>query len=52
MIKKSFYEAPEAELLLVKFEENIMSPYPTGNTGYTGVVWDETNTNDYSDDDL
>ena len=25
MMKKSFYEAPEAELLLVKFEENIMS---------------------------
>jgi hypothetical protein len=22
MLKKSFYEAPEAELLLVKFEEN------------------------------
>ena len=25
MMKKSFYEAPEAELLLVKFEENILS---------------------------
>ena len=24
-MKKSFYEAPEAELLLVKFEENILS---------------------------
>ena len=26
MHKKQFYEAPEAELLVVKFEENIMSP--------------------------
>ena len=25
MMKKSFYEAPEAELLLVKFEGNILS---------------------------
>lgn len=25
MLKKSFYETPEAELLLVKFEENILS---------------------------
>ena len=24
-MKKTFYEAPEAELLLVKFERNIMS---------------------------
>ena len=29
MMKKSFYEAPEAELLLVKFEENIMSQVVT-----------------------
>ena len=26
MTKKSIYAAPEAELLVVKFEENIMSP--------------------------
>ena len=26
MRKKQFYEAPDAELLVVKFEENIMSP--------------------------
>ena len=25
MMKKSFYEAPEAELLLVKFEENFLN---------------------------
>jgi len=25
MIKKSFYEAPEAELLLVKFEESFLA---------------------------
>ena len=32
MIKKSFYEAPEAELLLVKFEESFL----TGTTLTTG----------------
>lgn len=26
MHKKQFYEAPEAEMLMVRFEENIMSP--------------------------
>ena len=31
MIKKSFYEAPEAELLMVRFEENIMSVTPNGS---------------------
>ena len=37
MIKKSFYEAPEAELLLVKFEENFCnSPY--GQNGAAGGV--------------
>ena len=31
MLKKSFYEAPEAELLLVKFEENFCnSPLDRG----------------------
>jgi hypothetical protein len=35
MIKKSFYEAPEAEQLLVKFEENIMSVGGADN-GYNG----------------
>jgi len=33
MLKHNFYEAPEAELLDVKFEENIMSPNSAGN-GY------------------
>ena len=28
MSKKLLYSAPEAELLVVKFEENIMSPTP------------------------
>ena len=33
MMKKSFYEAPEAELLLVKFEENFCnSPYDPNGT--------------------
>ena len=31
MLKKSFYEAPEAELLMVRFEENIMSVTPNGS---------------------
>ena len=30
MKRKTFYEAPETELILVKFEENIMSPVPGG----------------------
>ena len=30
MNKKLLYSAPEAELLVVKFEENIMSPVPGG----------------------
>ena len=51
-MKKNNYVTPESELLIVRFEENIMSPYPTGNKGYTGVEWDNTNTNDYTDDDL
>ena len=34
MIKKSFYETPEAELLLVKFEENFLTGtnLTTGNS--------------------
>ena len=44
MMKKSFYETPEAELLLVKFEENILSGdnehYSSGGT-YTGGFDDE-----------
>lgn len=48
MMKKSFYEAPEAELLLVKFEEGFL----TGTNGnglpdstVTPVTdpWDEEN---------
>lgn len=31
MIRKTVYEAPEAELLFVRFEENVMSP--TGGFG-------------------
>lgn len=47
MIKKH-YEIPESELLLVKFEGNIMSPF--GKKGYTGAEWDSTNTNEYDDE--
>ena len=31
MITKTFYEAPEAELILARFEENIMSPNSAGD---------------------
>ena len=46
MMKKSFYEAPEAELLLVKFEESFLTG--TNGNGTEGSVvkdpfdgWDE-----------
>ena len=32
MMKKSFYETPEAELLLVKFEEGFLTTSPVVNT--------------------
>ena len=34
MMKKSFYETPESELIVVRFEENILSGY--GNDGQPG----------------
>ena len=42
---KSLYEAPQVELLVVRFEENIMSPkgYTSGGGGTYGN--DETNEN-------
>ena len=43
MNKKQLYSAPEAELLVVKFEENIMSPVP-GEAGET------TTYNEYEED--
>ena len=44
MIKKSFYEAPEAELLLVKFEENIMSNgLPTSTVTTVEDEWEDNN---------
>ncbi len=40
MNKKLLYSAPEAELLNVKFEENIMSPDGTwGNSIKEGSTW-------------
>ena len=42
MNKKLFYEAPEAELILIRFEENIMSVKEYG--GFSKVEeedWDE-----------
>ena len=44
MNKKAFYEAPEAEILVVKYEENLMtSPLP-GEAGET------VNYNSYDED--
>ena len=36
MIKKQLYEAPETELLVVRFEGNIMSPAPGGIQNISG----------------
>ena len=46
---KSLYEAPTTDVLVVRFEENIMSPGPRG---VAGNVFDGSNTNDYEDDVL
>ena len=44
MIKKSFYEAPESELIMVRFEENILSN--------TGESFDNTNMDgEFTEDD-
>ena len=41
MIKKLLYSAPEAELLNVKFEENIMSPNGYNEDQHTEYLGDE-----------
>ena len=46
MLKKSFYEAPEAELLLVKFEENFCQTTKGGGFGET-----KANPDDQTDED-
>ena len=43
MTKKLLYSAPEAELLVVKFEENIMSPVP-------GEAGEKNTYNEYEED--
>ena len=50
MHTKQFYEAPEAELLVVRFEERILDGSLTGYgaAGKSGGVMDA---NDYGDDD-
>lgn len=42
MNKKQLYTAPEAELLVVRFEENIMSPQNNAPAfgGYDSGSWD------------
>ena len=40
MIKK-FYEIPESELIMVRFEENIMSDGTWDNSIKKGTTWNE-----------
>ena len=47
MNKKQFYEAPETELLVVRFEGNIMSP--NGYTEGGGGSYGDDDTNDNGD---
>ena len=46
MYKKLLYSAPEAELLVVKFEENIMSP-TWSNPNQAGTMGDEDSDNTF-----
>lgn len=46
MSKKLLYAAPEAELLVVKFEENIMSP----NNSWDGPATSSSTWGDEGDD--
>ena len=46
MHTKQFYEAPEAELLFVKYEENIMSDTVTTHGGSRVVYGDEVDLDD------
>ena len=49
MIKNKFYEAPEAELLVVKFEENFCGTLNgLGDSGKSGGILES---NDYGDGD-
>lgn len=48
MIKKSFYEAPDAELLLVRFERAILSN-PDGYHQGGGGSYGDDDTNDNGD---
>ena len=49
MIKKQFYEAPEAEVLVVRFEENIMSVVNGAN--YSSVQGGVSGDDEYDDSD-
>ena len=46
VMKKNNYVTPESELLIVRFEENIMSPQ-YGAKNQPGVVGDENEDNTY-----
>lgn len=47
MIQKHFYEAPEAELLVVKFERNVCSDGTWDGSIQQGTTWNPTIPNDY-----
>ena len=49
MNKKQFYSAPEAELLVIRFEENLLGSLTGfGDTGKSGGTM---NSNDYGEED-
>ena len=41
MNTKQLYTAPEADLLVVRFEENIMSPGAWNSAIVAGTIWDD-----------
>ena len=47
MIQKHFYEAPEAEILSVKFERNFLDSDGNGLEDGTGIPFGAPNRNDY-----
>ena len=44
MNKKTYFEAPQAELIVVRFEENIMSPNNSwDNPATSSTTWGDEN---------
>ena len=48
MIKKTMYEAPDSELLLVKFEEAFLQGTNWGKANEAGTMGDENEDNTFS----